>query len=143
MQLPIQRARLKIAGLRAQLSTSRIGPLALEGHSRRPSPKEGNPLFWPGVGLSWRSRESAEARRHRNPAGREVVPTNVRENSLTSYLPEKTMGLLLLIVIVFLLLGGGGFALHGMLGTILIIFAVVWLLGGLGYHGSRSGWYGR
>ncbi len=53
------------------------------------------------------------------------------------------MGLLLFIIIIFLLFGGVGFGMHSLLGTILIIFAVVWLLGGVGYHGSRSGWYGR
>lgn len=53
------------------------------------------------------------------------------------------MGILLFVIIVFLLLGGAGIGLHGMLGTILIVFAVLWLFGGVGYHGSRSGWYGR
>jgi len=52
------------------------------------------------------------------------------------------MGLLLAVLIIFLLLGGAGLSLHGTLGTVLLILAVVWLLGGLGYHGSRSGWYG-
>jgi len=51
------------------------------------------------------------------------------------------MGLLLVIIVIFLLLGGVGFGLHGTLGTILIICAVVWLIGGFGYHGSRSGWW--
>jgi hypothetical protein len=36
-----------------------------------------------------------------------------------------------------------GIGLHGLLGTILLVVAVLWLLGGVGYHGSRSGWYGR
>ena len=52
------------------------------------------------------------------------------------------MGFLLLVLLVFLLLGAGGFALHSTLGLILIVFAVIWLLGGLGYHGRRAGWYG-
>jgi len=51
-------------------------------------------------------------------------------------------GLLLAVLIIFLLLGGAGLSLHGTLGTVLLILAVIWLLGGLGYHGSRSGWYG-
>ena len=52
------------------------------------------------------------------------------------------MGLLLVILLVFLLLGVGGFALHSTLGTVLIVLAVVWLIGGLGYHGRSAGWYG-
>ena len=56
---------------------------------------------------------------------------------------ETIMNLLLLVIILFLLFGGAGFALSGTLGTVLIVLAVLWLVGGIGYHGSRSGWYGR
>jgi hypothetical protein len=52
------------------------------------------------------------------------------------------MGLLVAVIIIFLLLGGVGFGVQGTLGTVLIVLAVLWLLGGLGLHGSRSGWFG-
>jgi hypothetical protein len=68
--------------------------------------------------------------------------TDLMQGGFDDNTGRKTMGLLLLIVIVFLLLGGAGFGLHGTLGTVLIVFALLWLFGGLGYHGSRSGWYG-
>jgi hypothetical protein len=53
------------------------------------------------------------------------------------------MGLLVVIIILFLLLGGGGLGLGGPLGTILIILAVVWLIGGVGWHGRNNGWFGN
>lgn len=51
------------------------------------------------------------------------------------------MGLIALFVIVFLVLGGVGIGMHGVVGNVLIALAVLWLVGGIGYHGNRVGWF--
>ncbi|HWD38630.1 MAG TPA: hypothetical protein VG944_07260 [Fimbriimonas sp.] len=46
------------------------------------------------------------------------------------------------LLIIFLLIAAAGVSVHGAMGTVIVVLAAAWFIGGLGYHGSKLGYYG-